>query len=51
MGLSESANGGFSTEINSAIAQLNQVALGLRQEIARFQVKTEYSGLTPQQSI
>ncbi|MEH1822811.1 MAG: methyl-accepting chemotaxis protein [Nostoc sp.] len=28
-------------EINHAIAQLNQVAQGLRQEIARFQVKTE----------
>ncbi len=38
-------------EINSAIAQLNQVAQGLHQEIARFQVKTEYSSLTPQQSI
>ncbi|WP_392531227.1 methyl-accepting chemotaxis protein [Nostoc sp. C117] len=38
-------------EINSAIAQLNQVAQGLRQEIARFQVKTEYSRLTPQQPI
>ncbi|MDZ8090589.1 MAG: CHASE3 domain-containing protein [Nostoc sp. DedQUE05] len=38
-------------EINHAIAQLNQVAQGLRQEIARFQVKTEYSSLTPQQSI
>ncbi|MEH2368298.1 methyl-accepting chemotaxis protein [Nostoc sp.] len=38
-------------EINSAIAQLNQVAQGLRQEIARFQVKREYSSLTPQQSI
>jgi methyl-accepting chemotaxis protein WspA len=36
-------------EINHAIAQLNQVALGLRQEIARFQVKTEYSDLTRQQ--
>ncbi|MBD2414369.1 methyl-accepting chemotaxis protein [Nostoc calcicola FACHB-389] len=30
-------------EINSAIAQLNQVAQGLRQEISRFQVKTESS--------
>ncbi|WP_334833434.1 methyl-accepting chemotaxis protein [Nostoc sp.] len=28
-------------EINHGIAQLNQVAQGLRQEIARFQVKTE----------
>ncbi|MDZ8066174.1 MAG: methyl-accepting chemotaxis protein [Nostoc sp. DedQUE08] len=28
-------------EINHAITQLNQVAQGLRQEIARFQVKTE----------
>ncbi|WP_335103944.1 methyl-accepting chemotaxis protein [Nostoc sp.] len=28
-------------EINHAIAQLNQVGQGLRQEIARFQVKTE----------
>jgi methyl-accepting chemotaxis protein WspA len=28
-------------EINHAIAQLNQVSQGLRQEIARFQVKTE----------
>jgi len=28
-------------EINHAIAQLNQVTQGLRQEIARFQVKTE----------
>ncbi|MFN6517819.1 MAG: methyl-accepting chemotaxis protein [Nostoc sp. CreGUA01] len=28
-------------EINHAIAQLNQVAQGLRQEIARFQVKAE----------
>ncbi len=33
-------------EINHAIAQLNQVAQGLRQEIARFQVEAEYSGLT-----
>jgi len=31
-------------EINYAIAQLNQVAQGLRQEISRFQVKTEHSG-------
>ncbi|MFN6517818.1 MAG: methyl-accepting chemotaxis protein [Nostoc sp. CreGUA01] len=30
-------------EINYAIAQLNQVAQGLRQEISRFQVKTESS--------
>ncbi|MBD2414371.1 methyl-accepting chemotaxis protein [Nostoc calcicola FACHB-389] len=30
-------------EINHAIAQLNQVAQGLRQEIARFQVKTQNS--------
>ncbi|MEH2059697.1 MAG: hypothetical protein V7K97_26790 [Nostoc sp.] len=30
-------------EINYAIAQLNQVAQGLRQEISRFQVKAEYS--------
>ncbi|MEH2227438.1 HAMP domain-containing methyl-accepting chemotaxis protein [Nostoc sp.] len=36
-------------EINHAIAQLNQVAHGLRQEIARFQVEAEYSGLTRQQ--
>jgi len=31
-------------EINVAIAQLNQVSQGLRQEISRFQVKAEYSG-------
>ncbi|ODG99466.1 chemotaxis protein [Nostoc sp. KVJ20] len=36
-------------EINHAIAQLNQVSQGLRQEIARFQVEAEYSGLTHQQ--
>ncbi|MEH1982340.1 methyl-accepting chemotaxis protein [Nostoc sp.] len=36
-------------EINHAIAQLNQVAQGLRQEISRFQVEAEYSGLTRQQ--
>ncbi|MEH2059700.1 MAG: methyl-accepting chemotaxis protein [Nostoc sp.] len=36
-------------EINHAIAQLNQVSQGLRQEISRFQVEAEYSGLTRQQ--
>ncbi len=30
-------------EINYAIAQLNQVSQGLRQEISRFQLKAEYS--------
>ena len=35
-------------EINGAIAQLNQVSQGLRQEISRFKVKTEdFSSLTP----
>ncbi|MDZ8053053.1 MAG: methyl-accepting chemotaxis protein [Aulosira sp. ZfuVER01] len=35
-------------EINGAIAQLNQISQGLRQEISRFKVKTEdFSSLTP----